>query len=169
MHAPPRAAATLRPVVIGALLLGALFGVAPRAAAQQVVTLATTRNLDFGRFAAVGGGAITVSPAGARSKSGAVVLLNSPAVNSASFNVGKSTNGNSKLAIVITLPANNTVRLVSGANSMAVNNFTSSPTSIASIPNNGSVTLDVGATLSVAPAQPAGSYSGTFAVTVNYQ
>ena len=65
----------------------------------------------------------------------------------------------------ITLPSSAT--LTSGANTMTVDTFThdsgATPSLVA-----GSDTFNVGATLNVGAAQAAGSYSGTFAVTVNY-
>jgi hypothetical protein len=168
MPLPGSAAARLRGLAVSALLFGALFGVAPPLLAQTIV-LSNNRALSFGRFAAGGGGTVTVTPAGVRSRTGSVILMNSPSVTSASFVVTKSKNGNPALAIVITLPANNALQLTSGANSMALNNFVCSPTTIASIPNNGAVVLTVGATMTVASKQAPGSYSGSFPVTVNYQ
>ena len=165
---PRRAAARLRAQAVSALLFGALFGVAPPILAQNIVLL-NTRALNFGRFAAAGGGHVTISPAGARSKSGSLILMNSPTTSSASFNVTKSKNGNTTQAIVISLPANNTIKLNSGVNNMAVNNFVASPATISTIPNNGNVVLTVGATLTVGPSQMPGAYSGSFPVTVNYQ
>lgn len=135
--------------------------------AQQIV-LSNTRGLDFGRFVANTGGTIVISPTGVRSRSGGVVLLNSPTIGQASFNVGKSSNGGNNKAVIISLPANGSTRLSSGANSMAVGDFVNAPASILSVPNGGT-TLAVGATLSVAPNQPPGNYSGTFSLTVNFQ
>jgi hypothetical protein len=135
--------------------------------AQQIV-LSNTRSLDFGRFVAGGGGTITVSPQGLRSRTGAVVLLNSPTVGQANFTVGKSSNGGNNKAVIISVPTNGSVRLSSGANSMAVDSFVNNPASIASVPNGGT-TLSVGATLTVAPNQPAGNYSASFPLTVNFQ
>ncbi|WP_267875288.1 DUF4402 domain-containing protein [Massilia sp. Dwa41.01b] len=68
----------------------------------------------------------------------------------------------------MTLPANGSTRLASGANSMAVGSFVSSPASIQTIPSSG-LTMGVGATLTVAPNQAPGNYSGSFSLIVNYQ
>jgi len=155
-----------RPAGARALAALATLSAISVAHAQQVV-LSNTRGLDFGRFVAGTGGTITVSPTGVRSRSGGVVLLNSPTVGSASFNVGKSSNGAGK-AVIISVPANGSTRLNSGGNSMAVNTFVNNPASIASVPNGGTP-LSVGATLSVAPNQPAGNYTGSFSLTVNFQ
>jgi len=140
---------------------------ASQAHAQQIV-LSNTRGLDFGRFVANSGGTIVISPTGVRSRTGGVVLLNSPTVGQASFNVGKSSSGGNNKAVAISLPTNGSTRLTSGANSMAVSTFVSNPASIQTVPNGGT-TLGVGATLTVAPNQAPGTYSGTFSLTVNFQ
>lgn len=135
--------------------------------AQQVV-LSNTRGLDFGRFVAGSGGTISVSPTGVRSRTGGVVLLNSPAAGQANFSVGKSNNGNNNKAVIISLPGNGAVRLTSGSNTMPINAFVRNPATITSVPNGG-LTLSVGATLTVAPNQPAGNYAGSFTLIANFQ
>ncbi|MFC5461306.1 DUF4402 domain-containing protein [Massilia niabensis] len=137
--------------------------------AQQVVTLSNARGLDFGRFVAGSGGTVVLSATGVRSRTGGVVLLNSPNAGQAVFNVGKSVNGSNNRAVIVTLPANGTIRLTSGANSMAVGSFVRSPTTATITIPNGGTTLSLGATLTVAPNQAPGTYSGSFPLTVNYQ
>jgi hypothetical protein len=154
------------------LLLGPVL-LAGRAACAQQVTLANTRGLDFGRFAAGGGGTVTVAPGGLRSRTGGVVLLNSPSAGAAAFTVSLSGSagggkGGANKAVVISMPANGSIRLTSGAASMAVDAFTMSPDPLLAIPAGGTV-LSVGATLGVAPNQAAGSYAGSFPLIVNYQ
>ena len=156
-----------RPAGARALAALATLSAISVAHAQQVV-LSNTRGLDFGRFVAGSGGTITISPTGVRSRTGGVVLLNSPSVGQASFSVGKSSNGGASKAVIISAPANGSIRLNSGGNSMAVSSFVNTPASIASVPNGGT-TLSLGATLTVAPNQPPGNYSGTFPLTVNFQ
>lgn len=153
----------------GTKVLAALAGLSTVAGvhAQQII-LTNTRGLDFGRFVAATGGTITVSPTGVRSRSGGVVLLNSLGAGQAGFTVGKSSNGNGNKAVIISVPANGSIRLSSGASSMAVNNFVTNPATLASVPNGGT-SLSVGATLTVAPNQPPGAYSGSFPLTVNFQ
>lgn len=150
------------PALAAALLLAA-----PCASAQQVV-LTSSRSLDFGRFVARTGGTITVSPTGARSSTGAVILLNSPNAGAAVFNVRKSNSGAANKAVVITLPGNGATRLSSGANNMPLSAFVSSPATILMVPNGG-VTLSLGATLTVTANQPRGTYSGSVPVIVNFQ
>lgn len=140
---------------------------APAAMAQQIV-LTNSRAIDFGRFVAATGGTITVSPTGARTRTGGVVLLNSPSAGAAVFNVGKSNGGATNKAVAITLPANGSVRMTSGANSMALSAFVTSPASILTVPNGG-VTLSVGATMTVSPNQPRGNYTASIPLIVNFQ
>lgn len=147
--------------------LAALLLLAARDSAAQQLTIGNLRALDFGRFVAGSGGAITISPTGLRSRTGAVVLLNSPSTGQAMFSVGRSGSEEGK-AIVISLPPNGSTLLSSGSASMAVNAFVLEPASLVSIPAGGA-TLSVGATLVVAPDQAPGNYTGTFSLIVNYQ
>lgn len=128
------------------------------------IALGNTQALAFGKFVAGSGGTVTVSPAGGRSASGGVVLVPSGPGAAAQFVVS----GDANLSYAISLPGNGVVVLTSGANSMAVNNFTSSPSLTGTLGGGGSQTLFVGATLSVGGNQATGSYSGAFDVTVNY-
>jgi hypothetical protein len=93
-----------------------------------------------------------------------VFLVSSGAGAAASYTVG----GTSSLTYAITLPSPGVVVLTSGPNSMAVNNFSSSPASAGVIGGGGTQTLSVGATLTVGGNQATGSYSGSFNVTVEY-
>ena len=160
-----------RPVrTAGSLALSALLLFAGReVCAQQVGTLTNTRGLDFGKFVAGTGGTVVMSPAGARSRTGGVILLNSASANSASFAVGKSGGGKPLKTVSFSLPSDSAVRLTSGSNSMAVTTFVSSPA--AGISNNMSSTptVTVGATLQVGANQAPGTYSGSFSLIANFQ
>jgi hypothetical protein len=163
---PSVAAAFLLPHLLPHLL----FLLSAPAAAQQI-TIATTRSLDFGRFAAGRGGSVTVSPTGARSGGGGVVLLNSPGAGAAVFSIGNGIGGIGGTvgqAVAISLPPNGSIHLSSGANSMALGAFVSSSPLILTVPAGG-LTLSVGATMTVAPNQPRGNYSGTFPLIVDFQ
>lgn len=152
------------------LAIALLLPAAREACARQVTpTIVNTRGLDFGRFAARTGGTVTITPAGVRSKTGTVILVSSPTAGQATFNLSRSSGNPKKTVPVITLPANNTIKLTSGANTMSVNNFVSSPASIASINAGQTVVLSVGATLTVGANQPKGTYTGSFPVIFNYQ
>ena len=128
------------------------------------IALGNTQALAFGKFVAGSGGAVIVSAAGVRSASGGVVLVPSDAGAAAQFAVS----GDPNLTYAISLPADGVVSLTSGANTMALNTFTSSPSPTGTLGAGGSQTLSVGATLSVGGNQASGSYSGAFDVTVNY-
>lgn len=158
-----------RPILIaGIASLSALLLPAGRDACAQQVTLTNSRGLDFGSFVAGTGGTVVMSTAGLRSKTGGVVLLNSPSAGQAQFGASRSGSGSTSKAIVITLPSDGGTRLASGSNSMAVNSFVSAPASITSLSTT-ATPLSIGATLTVAPNQAPGSYSGSFSLIVNYQ
>jgi hypothetical protein len=156
-----------RPILVaGIASLSALLLPAGREACAQQINLANTRGIDFGRFVAGTGGTVIMSENGIRSRTGGVVLLNSPGAGQATFSVSKSSNGGGNKAVIVTLPSNGSTRLTSGSNSMAVNAFVNS--------TPGTVTtagtpMSVGATLTVGANQPAGTYSGSFSVIVNFQ
>jgi hypothetical protein len=130
-------------------------------------TMNSTRSLNFGRFVAGTGGTITIAPTGARSRSGGVILINSAGTGSAGFSVTQVKGGATR-AVVISVPANGTVSISNGSSSMAVGNFTNGSGTVLQLTSAGAL-LDVGATLTVAPNQARGNYSGTFNLTVNYQ
>ena len=136
------------------------------AADPPAPALTNSQSLSFGRFAAGNGGSVTLSPAGARTPGGNVVLLTSGPGTSAQFSV----TGNVSAVYSITLPSDGTVFLTrSGAAPMAVNQFTSSPSGAGLVlSGTGQQPVSVGATLSVGAGATAGSYAGTFFVTVDY-
>lgn len=109
-------------------------------------------------------GTVTVDSAGVRTSAGGASLGNATGVAAGAFTVG----GQANATYAITLPANGVVTVTSGANSMAVNNFTSNPAATGNLGAGGSQALAVGATLSVGINQAAGSYTGTYQVTVAY-
>ncbi len=152
-------------LIAGIASLPALWLPAGREACAQQINLVNTRGIDFGRFVAGTGGTVVVSPAGLRTRTGGVILLNSPSAGQATFTVSKSNNGSNK-AVIISLPSNGSTRLTSGSNSMAVNAFVNS--TLGTVTTAGTP-LSVGATLTVAADQPAGAYSGSFPLIVNFQ
>ena len=74
--------------------------------------------------------------------------------------------GNAAVTIVIPSTAQ-TLTNQDGPGTMSVNTFTSDAP--ASFDGSGNITLNLGATLTVAAAQNAGNYTGTYDVSVNYQ
>jgi hypothetical protein len=148
------------------LLAPLLFWAAlPALAANKVGVITTTANLSYGRFLAAGGGSIILTPAGARSKTGGVVLLSGGTVSAASFSLTETGAGKALHWTTITLPSSAT--LSSGGATMTLTNFTSNPAN--TFTGLTQTVLTVGATLTVGPNQAPGNYSGSFAVTVNYE
>jgi hypothetical protein len=143
-----------------------LWAALPAFAANKVGVLTPTVNLSFGRFVAATGGTILLTPAGARSKTGGVVLLSGGTVSAASFSLTETGTGKSLAWTTITLPSTVTLNRTGGG-TMTLSNFTSNP------PNTFAgltqTVLTVGATLAVSPNQAPGAYTGTVQVTVNYQ
>lgn len=133
------------------------------------ISIAPNATLNFGNIAVTtlgGAGTVTVSSAGARTKSGGVTF---PAQTGSPIAGSFDVSGTANYTYAITLPANNTVVLtrVSGTETMAVNSFETN-TASPQLNGSGNQTFNVGATLSVAANQAAGSYTGSYPVTVNY-
>lgn len=126
------------------------------------IAIANTADLAFGKFAASTGGTVVMSPASGRTRTGAVVLSTVTPGAAASFNV----TGDNNATYAITLPASATI--TSGVNNMTVGTFTSTPSATGTLSGAGAQTVTVGGTLTVASAQVAGAYTGTFSVTVEY-
>ena len=129
------------------------------------ITISSTQNLAFGRFSANTGGTVVIGTDSARSKTGTLALSSTGSTQTAaSFNIG----GDGVSTYSITLPADSVVVIDDGAShTMAVNSFISNPATTGTLTAGAQVLL-VGATLTVASAQVAGSYTGTFSVTVEY-
>jgi hypothetical protein len=149
-------------VALLALMAGPPAAADPTPPAKSIVNTAA---LAFGRFAAAGGGGVSVDPNGVRTRSGAVVLLMSTP-SPARYIIGSM--GNDNRIYILTLPPNGSVVLSSGAQTMALNNFVSSLPPGGLLPG-AAQNISVGATLQVAPGQRPGNYSGAFQVTLEYQ
>ncbi len=133
-------------------------------------------DLDFGGIiATTAAGTVTVTPAGARTKTGGAILAGS-SFSEAIF-AGKGSRRNQQ--IIVTLPTSIQITRVSGTQTMTVNNFTmgTSPTLAAVaagrrfriVPADATFEFPVGATLSVGASQVSGSYTGQFTIDVAYQ
>lgn len=127
----------------------------------QSISIAKNTDLDFGAFSPSTGGTVVIGTDGSRSKTSAVVLSSTATGSRAQFTVSGTTNA----TYAITLPASAT--LTSGANTMSVGSFVSNPSGTGTL-TGGSEILYVGATVTVASAQAAGAYTGTFDVSVEY-
>lgn len=137
------------------------------ATATIIGPLALTKvsDMDFGTIAVTGtAGTVVLGTDNSRLATGPALVPPAAGV-AASFTVA----GEASRAFTITLPANGTVTLVNGANSMAVNNFLHSAGGTPALDGTGAAAFTVGATLSVAANQAAGVYtSANFPVTINY-
>ena len=127
-------------------------------------TLANNTSLSFGSFTAGSGGTVTVNAAGARSKTGGVVVSSQGVPSAAQFTI----TGTNSSAVTISLPTDGTVLLSDGSHTMALTGFVSNPNGTGILGGGGTLTISVGAVLNVGNAQPPGNYTGSFNVTVNY-
>jgi hypothetical protein len=131
------------------------------------IAITKTIDLNFGNVVSgTGTGTVTVVPAGTRSSAGDVTLpaATPGTITAATFNV----TGLANATYSITLPT--TLNVVSGANSMVVNGFTSNPTPTGTLSASGAETVTVGATLNVGANQAAGTYTNAsdLEITVAY-
>ena len=135
------------------------------------LSIAKVLDLNFGKFVAGGSpGTVVVDTANAQSVTGGVTTTAGlgTTAKAATFTV----TGQADSTYAITYPA--TLPLTGPGADMAIGTFTNAVSDgsvaagIGTLPAAGTHTLSVGATLSVAADQVAGSYSGSFDVTVNY-
>ncbi len=127
------------------------------------ISISSTANLNFGTMVPTGtDGTVTVTPAGVRTSVNVDLFGGTPAA--ASFDVTGDPGANYS----ITLPSSAT--LTSGGDTMTVGPAPPFTDDAGATPTlvGGSDTFNVGATLNVGANQAAGTYSGTFDVTVNY-
>lgn len=169
----------MKNVTVAALALVGLSLGAYASAAQNSATGTGTANariitaisivpgtaLNFGDIVpSAAAGTVAVSTAGVRTSAGGATLGSATGVAAGAFTVS----GQANATYALTLPANGVVTVTSGANSMGVNSFVSNPSGTGTLSAGGSQALAVGATLSVGINQAAGSYTGTYQVTVAY-
>ncbi|MGK2908592.1 MAG: DUF4402 domain-containing protein [Sphingobium sp.] len=132
-------------------------------------TMTTVQDLSFGAFVAGEGGTVTISPHGTRTGSGDVTLITGGQFSqggAAAFDLLGTPNA----LYQIMLPSDGSVKLTgSRGGIMSLSAFTSSPAETSQLNQLGNQTLLVGATLVVSSNQTAGSYSGSFSVTVVFQ
>lgn len=130
----------------------------------EPIAITKTADLVFGKFSAGTGGTVVVDTDGARTVTGGVVLLTGTGGAAASFNV----TGDADATYAITLPSGTeALTRDAGSETMDAGTWVSSPAATGTL-TAGAQTVTVGATLTVASAQVAGTYNGTFAVTVEY-
>ncbi len=130
------------------------------------ISIAKVDDMNFGSFVSspTVEGTVALTAASTTSRSGTGVVLDSGSTGSAAkFSITGLSNG----VFSITLPTS--VTLTSTNSTMTVDTFTTdlSPTA-ATLSAGGLADLYVGATLQVGDAQEAGTYTGTFDVSVDY-
>ncbi len=127
------------------------------------LTLSNTAGLEFGQIGiSASAGTVRVSTAGVRFGTGGVTLAGVVSPTVASFDVV----GAPGSTYTVELPASATI--ASGVHTMSLDTFVSSPPTTGTLSGAGADTLVVGATLRVGGDQPAGRYTGSFAVTISY-
>jgi hypothetical protein len=164
--------------IIGFAFSASLFGQATataNATASIVAPIAITfnRDMNFGNIAVGTGGTVQIDPDGTRTASGPV-LQSGGSPNSARFLV-TGTVGNQ---FTVTLPAGSVTLGNGGGATMSVSTWTTDhvPATNLIVVAPGAP-IQIGATLTVDPAQAAGNYSslvasggsGPFTIEVNYQ
>ena len=127
------------------------------------ISIAETTALSFGSVTAgTTAGTVVVAPAGGATYGGGVTNFGGGAVPAA-FSVTGAIN------TAFSVTVDTTATLSSGVNSMTVSSFaTNLLAGAGTLSATGTSVVNVGATLNVAANQPAGAYTGTYNVTVNY-
>ena len=166
---------TIMAIVVFTLLTGTTFAQATASATATAtivapIGIANSVDMNFGNVAvSTSLGTVVLTPAGTRTVTGGVTLpVVTGTVAAAEFDV----TGEGTYTYSITLPSGDytiTNTTGAGAETMAVNTFTSTPITTGTL-SGGTQTLTVGATLNVTGSQVAGVYTNAtgFDVTVNY-
>jgi hypothetical protein len=145
--------------------------VASAAVLATPVAVTKTADLSFGKFAAGAAGSVTISTSGERTVSGGVLAsADGPAMTAATFVVS----GAAGAGYSITHGGTSTLSRTGGVDTMPMTKVStvgaaSGPGGAAGgILNGGAQTIYVGATLDVGANQAAGAYTGSVAITVEY-
>jgi hypothetical protein len=127
------------------------------------IAITTLGSLDFGDVVpGATSGTVVMAPGGTRAASGGGATLGTSAEGRAAI---FTVTGASGYSYGVALP--NSIVLASGTDTMTVDTFRSDPSGAGAL-TDGAQALGVGATLNVGANQVAGSYSGSFDVTVAY-
>lgn len=128
------------------------------------ISLAKNADLNFGYFALSStGGTVSIETNGERSQTGEIILLTSDH-HPANFTAHGTANGH----YFVNLPTDNsvTLTLTGGTQTMTIANFVHNATG--AFDSTGKEEFNVGGKLTVQAGQLAGTYTGTFDVTVAY-
>ena len=169
---------SLRFAAVAAALAATSFATSASAAATatatataeilQSLTLVANSALDFGQIAPNTGGTVTVNGDGTVSQTGGVIWSGTRVP--ARFAV----TGSKGASVIVTLPSAPSTLYLGGVttstNKMTLDSFSTDPTGAFQLDAvTGKALFDVGGRLTVGSAQAAGIYSGSFAVSVEYQ
>jgi len=158
--------------VAAALALGVSANAATRTATANVriaiiapLSITKTNDLAFGNIVpGATAGTVTINQAtGAATKTGGVTLFGT-ANHAASFNI----TGSGRHNYVITVSAAPTLTRAGGTQTMKMTALRLNGATTRTMAASGTATLTLGGTLAVAANQVAGTYSGTFTVSVAY-
>lgn len=108
-------------------------------------------------------GTVTIATDNSVTSNNISLLSQAPNRNRGVFTV----TGTSGATYAITIPSGNITLNDGGSNNITVGSFTSNPSGTGVL-TGGTQTLHIGATLTVAANQAAGTYSGTYPITVEY-
>ncbi|MFA6951439.1 MAG: DUF4402 domain-containing protein [Lentimicrobiaceae bacterium] len=132
------------------------------------IKITESGTLDFGKLASsTAAGTAVLTPGNILDVDGGITEVSTSSTAVPTYTV----TGESGALYTVTLPGNNVVTLkMTGADDMAVTDFTTSLSGelTSQTLTGGSVTFQVGATLNVGISQAAGTYIGTYDVTVAY-
>ncbi len=138
--------------------------------AMITIVVSATVELNFGRIAVDGAGTVTINTANGRTVSGGVVPVTGAGLESSGV---LSISGSTGVMIDLSMTATAFNVDNGGGDSMVVNNFNlvtngGGPSETVTLTSN-PTTFPFGARLNVGAGQAAGTYTGTFSVSANYQ
>jgi hypothetical protein len=118
--------------------------------------------ISFGTFASERGGTITVSPTGARMRTGSVSIMDSAAAGPAEFEI----TGQPNEQVQIILPER--ITLDKSGGQLPVTGLRAAPDGEVTLDRAGRTRIKVGGTLSVGGQPSPGNYDGLFTIDVRY-
>lgn len=133
------------------------------------LVISPTQSLQFGSMVGTTAGTVTVDTTGARTSTGGIVLVTGATVSAASFNMSTvpyNCNGRALPVITAGPTATLTHSTLPGV-TITMDTFVTNP--VAGGAFDDTVPLTVGATLNINAGQAAGTYQGTYDVTVTFQ
>ena len=168
--------ASIKKIALGIVLMGSALSLTAQtnsatanatATVKKALTIEKVNDLAFGSFAGKSTATTTVIVSTAGVRTGSADMVGTAGVSAAQFTI----KGENNQQVAITLPETD-VTLSDGAGHLMTIDDASfncdKTVSGVALSGEGSLTINIGATLSVGINQVAGSYSGSFAVSVNY-